>query len=217
MDLAFDVTFIGRGCEALPYAVLAVRQLGAVGFGPTRQRFGLRRIVTREPTPRMIFDSSSPVVHNVAPAPAPAAARQDRSPGKRTYRFVTPTILKSCGRVEDVPTYATLVKRARDRVNALSSFFGSGPLDWAFKEIGERAERVSTTTAAGGRVRHGRFSSRQRQLHDLSGFVGEVTYAGPEEVLQDFDSLLSQLDEIHVGKGAALGNGWVQEIATASA
>jgi hypothetical protein len=214
--MAFDVTLVGRGCEALPYAVLAVRHLGVEGFGPTRQQFRLRRIATRELAPRVIFDSSSPVVHNVAPTPAPAATRRDRSPGKRTYRFVTPTILKSGGRVESVPTYATLVKRTRDRVNALSTFFGAGPLDWPFKEIGEKAEHVTTATAAGGRVRHGRFSSRQRQVHDLSGFVGEVTYAGPEEALREFDPLLLLLDEIHVGKGAALGNGWVQEIAPAS-
>jgi hypothetical protein len=215
--MAFDVTFVGRGCEALPYAVLAVRQLGIEGFGAARQRFRLRRILTREAAPRVVFDASNSVVHNVAPTPAPAAARRDRSPGRRTYRFVTPTILKAGGQIENVPTYATLVKRARDRVNALSTFFGAGPLDWAFKEIGEKAERVSTAAAAGGRVLHGRFSSRQRQLHDLSGFVGEVTYGGPEEALRQFDPLLSLLNEIHVGKGAALGNGWVQEVAPASA
>jgi hypothetical protein len=215
-DMAFELTFFGRGCEALPYAILAVRQLGAEGFGPARRRFELQRVTTVEPVPRVVFDGSNAVVHNVVPATPCATERRDRSPGRRTYRFRTPTILKSGGQVETVPTYSTLVKRARDRINALSTFYGTGPLDWAFKEIGEEAGAVGTAAAAGGRLRHGRFSSRQRQLHDLSGFVGELTYEGPEEVLHGLDPLLSLLDDVHVGKGAALGNGRVQEVAPAS-
>jgi hypothetical protein len=212
-DTAFDVTLIGRGCEALPYLILAVRQIGEDGFGPARRRYRLRHVSTREPAPRVVFDSSSPVVHNLAPAVRRRAAREGGRAGERTYRFRTPTILKAEGRVEDVPAFATLVRRARDRVNALSTFFGAGPLDWDFKSMGEQAERVSISAADGRRHSHRRFSHRQRQALDLSGFVGTVRYSGPEEVFRELDTLVETLDEIHVGKGAALGNGWVQEAA----
>lgn len=214
-DMEFEMTFVGRGCEALPFAIVAVQQLGEEGFGRTRQRYRLHRVTTLEPSPRLVFDAASPVVHNVAQTAPRTGERQDRLAGRRTYRFLTPTILKAGGSVEAVPRYSTLVKRARDRVNALSTFYGAGPLDWSFREIGEKAEKIGIAAVAGGRLRHGRFSGRQHQLHDLSGFVGELTYEGPEEVFSELDPLLSLLDEIHVGKAAALGNGRVKEAAAA--
>jgi hypothetical protein len=112
---------------------------------------------------------------------------------------LTPTILKSNGRIERVPTYSTLVKRARDRINALSTFFGEGPYDWDFKGMGERASQVQSVEARGGPQVHGRLSRRRGVFHDLSGFVGEVTYEGPEEVLAEFDPLLTLLDDIRRG------------------
>jgi len=212
VDNEFDVTLIGRGSGALPYFVVALRELGAQGFGPVRRRFALERVETRQENPQTIFDRSD----NLVRMPRPVSKSHDPPPpsaaGRRRYRFETPAILKSNGVVEEVPTYATLVKRARDRINALSTFFGDGPHEWDFKGMGERAEQVRTASVAGGTRTHGRLSRRRGQFHDLSGFVGEIAYEGPEETFAEFDPLLALLAEIHVGKGAAFGNGRVSTV-----
>lgn len=210
----FDLTLVGRGTEALPYFIVSLRELGAEGFGSTRRRFELSRVVARNGERQVVFSSSdrlvrSPHVSEVLLEIKPPSIDKPHV-DRRTYRFLTPTILKAEGRVEQVPTYATLVKRARDRVNALATFFGAGAFEWDFQAIGEQANRVSTAHVEGGIRAHGRFSRRRGRAHDLSGFVGEVTYEGPSSVLSSFDPLLDLLDELHVGKGAAFGNGKVR-------
>jgi CRISPR/Cas system endoribonuclease Cas6 (RAMP superfamily) len=50
-----------------------------------------------------------------------------------------------------------------------------------------------------------RTSSRTRQRHELSGFVGDTTYEGE---LREFLPWLALGELAHVGKHTAWGNGW---------
>ena len=93
-----------------------------------------------------------------------------------TVRFVTPTFLRADGEVVRRPEFHHVFKRLRDRINALSTFFGNGPLDVDFRGLGERAEKVRTVSAQIDWVERFRTSSKTRQRHELSGFVGEATY-----------------------------------------
>src|SRR5205823_1092761 len=56
--------------------------------------------------------------------------------------FLTPTHLKSDGRVIREPEFHHIFKRLRDRINALSTFFGDGPLEVDFRGLGERSEKI---------------------------------------------------------------------------
>ena len=60
-------------------------------------------------------------------------------------RFVTPTELKFQRLPAARPEFAVLFARIRDRVSALSSFYGPAPLDIDFRAMGERASRVEMT------------------------------------------------------------------------
>ena len=61
-----------------------------------------------------------------------------------TIRFLTPTFLRADGEAIRRPEFHHVFKRLRDRINALSTFFGDGPLDADFSELGKRAEQVRT-------------------------------------------------------------------------
>ena len=135
------------------------------------------------------------------------AALDPDVPDRITIRFLTPTFLRADGEVVRRPEFHHLFKRLRDRVNALSTFFGDGPLDVDFKALGERAEKVRTVAAQTEWVERFRTSSKTRQRHELSGFVGEATYEGD---LAEFLPWLTLGELVHVGKHTAWGNGCYQ-------
>jgi hypothetical protein len=125
--------------------------------------------------------------------------------------FLTPTTLKSGstvdrdGQIAQHPAFHHVLKRLRDRVNALATFYGNGPLDLDFKALGEAAEQVETVDDQTHWVERSRFSQRRDVQHDLSGFVGSVTFRGD---LTPFLPLLRIGEFAHVGKNAVFGNGW---------
>jgi hypothetical protein len=153
------------------------------------------------------------------------------TPALLTVRFLTPTLLRADGKVIHSPQFHHLFKRVRDRINALSTFFGDGPLDADFKGLGEQAEKVRTVSSQIEWVERFRTSSKTHQRHELSGFVGECTYEFPEpdachserseESPQscDQESAISNLELLkwliagellHAGRHAAWGNGWYE-------
>jgi hypothetical protein len=128
-------------------------------------------------------------------------------------QFLTPTALKAgsgVGREGEMvrrPAFHHVLKRLRDRVNALATFYGGGPLDLDFKALGEAAERIETARDDTHWVDRERFSGRRGVRHDLSGFAGTLTVRGD---LDPFLPLLRLGEYVHVGKNAVFGNGWYE-------
>src|SRR5207302_1105493 len=122
-------------------------------------------------------------------------------------RFVTPTLLKSNGEIISRPEFHHILKRLRDRINALSTFFGEGPIEVDFRGLGEHAEKIRMISAQTEWVERSRTSSKTKQRHELSGFVGEVAYEGS---LNEFVPWLTLGEVIHVGKHTAWGMGQYQ-------
>jgi hypothetical protein len=79
------------------------------------------------------------------------------------------------------------------------------PADADFKALGEAAEQIETVDDQTHWVERSRFSRRRDVAHDLSGFVGPVTFRGH---LTPFLPLLRIGEFVHVGKNAVFGNGW---------
>ncbi|MER3424054.1 MAG: hypothetical protein C4293_13315, partial [Nitrospiraceae bacterium] len=121
-----------------------------------------------------------------------------------TVRFLTPTHLKADGTIVTRPDFHHVIKRLRDRINALASFYCNDALDIDFKAFGKRAEAVRTVNCRARWEDRDRRSWKTGLTHDMGGFVGEVTYEGaPGEFLP----LLILGQFTHVGKYAVWGNG----------
>lgn len=209
--LAFDMILIGNRTDYLPYAIVTLLELGKAGIGLNRGRFHLSNIeMIKDAVPTSIYDASSGTVKNVSKKIA-GDELIDRArgvnPHELTLRFLTPTRIKynptgekGKSEVVRVPEFHHLIRRLRDRVNALSVAYCGGPLDIDFKGIAERAMAVKTAK------RDIRWVERRRkEVHDQSGFAGEITFEGD---LTEFIPLLLLGEYVHVGDDAVFGNGW---------
>lgn len=221
----FGLVLIGRALDFLPYFVLSFRELASEGLGLNRARCILDRVEQvgvssngselSPPEGKLIYSGNDQIFRATASTGAESFAnfrlREHASNGNQstqniTIRFLTPTFLRGDGEVIRSPEFHHLFKRLRDRINSLSTFFGDGPLDLDFRGLGERAEGVRTVSAQIDWVERFRTSSKTRQRHELSGFIGEASYEGE---LSEFFPWLALGELVHVGKHAAWGNGWM--------
>jgi hypothetical protein len=92
-----------------------------------------------------------------------------------TLRFLTPVLLKDGGRWVK-PEFGPLIKRLRDRVNALSYFYCGKVLDIDFKDLGEKADKITTVRESLRWTEEKRFSKHRDLQHVLKGFIGEVEF-----------------------------------------
>jgi hypothetical protein len=219
--LSFDLHLIGFAIDYLPYFLVTFRELGQQGIGIGRGRFEISRVLALHPTPSSLrggehaghTDIYSPKEHLVR-VPAErltfedcrrlAAERVTTNGDRITIRFLTPTYLKVGGQLVAHPDFHHVVKRLRDRVNALAHFYCDDRLDIDYKAFGQRAEAVRTVRCDVRWEDRERRSWKTGHRHEMGGFVGEVTYEGE---LDEFLPLLMLGQFTHVGKYTVWGNG----------
>jgi hypothetical protein len=190
---------------------------GAAGNG-TKFIYSAEDQMFRSPTPGLVRDYVRARLQHLAHdagllnLESAILSRSSLAPALLTVRFLTPTHLTFDGQIVKQPEFHHLFKRVRDRVNALSSFYGDGPVEAEFKGLGERAEKVRTVSSKIEWVERFRTSSKTHQRHELSGFVGECTYEFPnlESGISNLELLQWLIcgELLHVGKHSAWGNGW---------
>lgn len=104
--------------------------------------------------------------------PLPAAS------SRTVVEFLTPTELKSEGKIVERPEFGILFARIRDRIATLRALYGGGPPEIDFQGLAERAAANRLERCELRQVEISRRSSRTRQSHSLGGFVGEAEYSG---------------------------------------
>jgi hypothetical protein len=162
----------------------AFTEAGREGIGPGRGKAALR--------------NASGEVLSVDLAAPPAA------PGAIRVEFLSPTELKHEQRIVDRPEFPILFARVRDRVGALRTLYGAGPLDIDFAGMGARAQAVRMSRCELRPVDVDRRSSRTGQSHSIGGFIGSVEYQGS---LAEFLPYLEAAHWTGVGRQAVWGKG----------
>ena len=76
-----------------------------------------------------------------------------------------------------------------------------------FAGAGRRSEKVKLVSARLTWEEHTRFSTKSRIRHPIGGVKGEAVYEGD---FKEFLPLLLVGEEIHIGKHASFGNGWIE-------
>lgn len=124
--------------------------------------------------------------------------------GQPTVSIGGLTLRRAVGEVIQESEYHYNFKSLRDRINALSTFFGDAPLDVDFRSLGKRSEQIKRVAARFEWIDCARASVKPGQRHELSGFVSEATN---ECELEEFLPWLLMGALLHVGKHAPWGNG----------
>jgi len=219
--LSFDLVVVGKAKDYLPYFIVTFKELSHTGLGRMRTPCELVSVEAvspeREITQVYSLDDNMvrPPSRDIRWADLLAYASADRNGAGRIGRvklhFLTPTTLKVDGCLIQKPTFSAIIKRLRDRINALAYFYCGEGLDIDFKAFGSAAEKIKVVRDSTRWVDSSRYSWRRGVSQDLSGFVGEVIFEG------DVDTFLPYLrlgEYLHLGKNAVFGNGWfrIEEI-----
>jgi hypothetical protein len=208
----FGLCAIGRAARLVPYFVSAFRNLSDEGIGPHRTRFDLQEVAALDAQARhvTVYQAATPLVSLTAPTLRPADLMKEGDSDRTTLtlRFPTPLDLKDQGVPVGIPEFAPLIRRLRDRANALSTFFADGPLPLDFKGVSAMAETVRLVRNETRLLEVNRRSTRTGQRHDVGGLVGEASYEG--EAIGRLMALVRVGEVVHAGKHAAFGNGGME-------
>jgi hypothetical protein len=213
--IVFDFLLIGRLGNYFPYVIVPFKELGQHGIGMGRGKFSLAMIdaIKADGSALPVYREADGVVHSAAPIDWGDLARSFSPPadGRATLRFLTPahirfnpTGAKGKSRPVRAPEFFHIACRLRDRVSALCREYGPAPLEMDFRGFGERARDIKTVESKLRWVEQSRVS-RTRHRHDLSGFVGEITFEGD---FSEFWPFLVLGQYVHVGDNAVFGRGW---------
>ncbi len=214
--LSFDVVLVGKIKDYLPYFIVTFKELSQAGLGRHRSPVELCAVghVGSDAIETPVYTRRDDLVRPPAEAiswtdlcAAHTSNNGTASVTRLTLRFLTPTMLKVDGLQARRPTFGSIAKRLRDRINALSYFYCGNGLDIDFKAFGDHADKIIAVADSTRWVESSRFSRRRGVSHDLSGFVGEVSFEGD---LAPFVPYLKLGEHVHVGKNAVFGNGWYQ-------
>jgi hypothetical protein len=165
------------------------------GVGPGRGRAQLTAV---QP-----LDLAGDPMSEIVPLSVPLEGGSASVPSV-TIRFVTPTELKTGGRVADRPDFAVLFARLRERISTLRSLYGTGAPDVDYRGMGERASEVRLTRCDLTWEYASRKSTRTGQTHPLGGFSGEADYEGE---LAEFLPWLRAMRWSGVGRQTVWGKG----------
>jgi len=203
----FELLLFGRAVAYLAYFVVAFRELTEKGLGIGRGRCVLKEVAAVGPDDReqAVYSSKTQCVQAAFETQrASTIMKESTSASRIRIDFVTPTEIKYQGGVVQSPDFHHLIKRLRDRINAISWFYQAALLDIDYADFGKRSESVQTVQSHIEWVDRERLSTRTGQRHSVGGFMGYAVYAGD---IREFVPLLRLGEYIHVGKHAVWGNG----------
>ena len=206
--LCFDLVVVGRAQDFLPYFIVTFEELGRQGIGVGRGRYRMAKLegLKDDNSWEEIYDHKERMVRPPRQSLTfahMAGSKNEPVEGIR-LRFVTPVLLKEKGQWAK-PDFGPLMKRLRDRTNALSYFYCGEPLEMDFREFGNLAEGVRTVKQDLQWVEEKRYARHRDIRHLLKGYVGEVEFEGD---LGPFMPMLRIGEFLHVGKATAFGQGW---------
>ncbi len=206
--LTFELVAVGRAQDLLPYFIVTFEELGRQGIGVRRGKYRLKRLdaMKQDGSWQEIYDHGSRMVRPPETSLGPSRFSEDegRTVNGLRIEFLTPVLLKERGQWVR-PGFGALMKRLRDRINALAYFYCNETLDMDFKEFGEMAEEVRTIRNDLRWVEEKRYSKHRNMNHLLKGYTGTVEFKGD---LTPFMPLLRLGEFLHVGKATAFGQGW---------
>ncbi len=230
--VTFGLILLGSAGKLFPYVVMAAQVMERNGLGRAleangrrRGRFRIEQIDAVHPftgAEARLFARDATTVHapEIAVTAADVMARARALPNDQlTLHFLTPTRLIAQGHLATHPDFQVLALRLAERLEQVELAYArphsqeqtdpserSGPVWYQqIKELAASCQMLSDQTRW---VDVKSYSSRQRRLTPIGGFIGRATVSAPRSLL--LRELLVWGEVLHVGKNTVKGDGWYQ-------
>jgi hypothetical protein len=212
-NLDLHLVLFGRTIDYLPHFVWAFREINRLAQSPATSRErnvqleefvavgngqAPEQVVWSASHPERVSEGCTLTGQDVV-AHLPAGVARTVS-----VEFLTMTRLKHNAGYVRQPEFHVLARNLLRRIANLLYFHGDSDLNVDFRDLIDRAQRISLTHDGTRWVGWPRHSGRQNMTMDLGGFVGKAHYAGD---LAPFLPLLLVGEYAHVGKNATFGLG----------
>jgi len=195
-----DIHIFDLRAPALPQFRTAFEQLAVHGMGPGRGRAELVGVDQLD-----LEDQATPAGDSLGNPTALSLDPEPDAPDRVRVRFLTPTELKTAGRLAEHPEFPVLFGRLRDRISTLRALYGPGVLEMDdFAATTARAAQVRMLVCELDWAHLQRRSGRTGEVHPLGGFTGEAEYQGE---LAEFLPFLRAARWVGVGRQTVWGKG----------
>ena len=200
-SMLLQLILFGKAVDYIPYLIHTFREMGRMGLGANRGRFWLRRVTYKE---KIIYHFEEQALHTDFERENLFSIKADgQTVEKAKIRFITPTAIKQNGQLRKDIDFVSLLKAVKRRIKALSIYHNGHLSDELYFDL-DKAQSVSVNGLNLAPFAWKRYSNRQKQKIDLSGFVGEMELRGD---LTSFIPLLRMGEIIHIGRGTVYGMG----------
>jgi hypothetical protein len=200
VEMALDVTLIGRGVEYLPHFIHVLEAMGASGrYGG---RFRLRGVVSPVDG-AAVYDGATRRILR-----PPAEWRGNGAKPTRSIQldFQTPLRMRTEGQYNAKPNFTQIAQALLRRLSLLGAIYGA-PLaegnDWLHRLMAQ-VDQVRTESAEFHMYHWDRMSGRQGRRVQMDGVIGSVRANGD---LTDLVPWFRLGEWVHVGSGTSMGMG----------
>ncbi|MFH1097802.1 MAG: CRISPR system precrRNA processing endoribonuclease RAMP protein Cas6 [Candidatus Desantisbacteria bacterium] len=208
----FNLILIGKAIDYLPYFIYTFDELGRLGIGKGKGKLNLTQVNNlpiNSNEPVLIYDSNSKQLLNssqlITIADILKQAANYRNYPHLTLNFLTPTRIKSQGRLVSTPDFDIFIGNLIRRLSSLLYFHCGGGMNIDYENLIEKAQAIKTTSSELDWYDWERYSSRQDRRMMLGGFMGRITYGG--NGLEEFLPLILIGSLIHLGNNTTFGLG----------
>ncbi|HHY34926.1 MAG TPA: CRISPR system precrRNA processing endoribonuclease RAMP protein Cas6 [Firmicutes bacterium] len=213
--LIWEMVLIGNAIGALPYFIVAFKEIGEIGFGlwhdGRRSKAHLEAVHSVNPFDQSAFRIYSGNTNTVDLSRHIEITGEDiMAEAKKLPRdfimveFKTPTRMRYQSRYVQVPEFHVLIRNLLRRLSTLSYFYQGKEVNVDFQGLISRASKVRINASDLTWKPWLRYSGRSKMRMDFGGFMGKVWYEGP---LEEFLPLLVYGTLSNVGKTATFGLG----------
>lgn len=211
----FRLVLVGKAIDYLPYFLFTFRELGRTGLGADLGRYELLEVQNEgRDGSHPVFQQAEGVLKELGgrltaqDLTASLAAVPTGSDFRLAVQFLTPTRIRSEGKVQLEVSFQDLVRAILRRLSSLCYFHCGRELEVDFRGLIEQASRLRTVREDLHWHEQERFSGRQRQRIDMGGVIGTVVYEAADSAWwKPYLSLLAVGEWVHVGKGCVMGLG----------
>lgn len=204
--LQFRLILVGKAIDYLPYFIFCFDKLGKNGIGSRRIAFELDEVCGFNFLQNRwikLYDARERILKGDLPI-ITANELSYESKDTLTLNFLTPTRIKYRESYITNMEFHVMMRNLLRRISMLMLCHCDSVLDIDINELIEESKTVEVLRWDLRWQNWTRYSSRKKELMELGGFIGNVTYKGNFDKFMPFIALGEQ---IHIGKGTTFGLG----------